>query len=83
MSWRELLPLWGGAAKGEVNLVPGTCGRCRFFENGSRALEREIAGLTSFSSADADVRDRDGLCGRHERLSTERASCCGFEPRGS
>jgi hypothetical protein len=58
-----------------------TCAGCRFFENDARFLEREIPGLTSFSSGDAAARDRDGLCRRHERLISAASHCVEHELR--
>lgn len=74
------MKLVSGVLRGKRLAELDACGRCRFFENESRALELALPGLTSLSSADAAVRDRDGLCARHERLVTQRSYCREFEP---
>jgi hypothetical protein len=58
----------------------GRCGSCGNFRNDPAYLEAVIPGLASLSSGDASVRADDGLCLRHERYSSARASCADFTP---
>lgn len=58
----------------------GRCGACGHFRNDPAYLEAAIPGLSSLSSGDASVRADDGLCLRHERYSSARASCADFTP---
>jgi hypothetical protein len=51
------------------------CAQCRHFVNDARALEQALPGMTVFSSGDAAVRDQDGLCLRHQRLTSPRSAC--------
>jgi hypothetical protein len=59
--------------------APGSCELCRHFSNDPRTLEREIPGLATMSSGDAAVRDRDGLCAVHQRLTAPRSHCREFQ----
>jgi hypothetical protein len=52
-----------------------TCGSCRHFDNTPASFEREFPGLPSFGSADASVRDEDGICRLHDRHLSARSSC--------
>jgi hypothetical protein len=52
-----------------------TWASCRYFNNDPDRLELEIKGLTTLSSARASVRADDGICARHDRL-TSRCSWC-------
>jgi hypothetical protein len=57
-----------------------SCAACAFFENAPLALEEQIPGLRTLSSGFAAVRDRDGLCRRHDRYLPASASCPEFAP---
>ena len=63
------------------------CGRCVSFRNDRAYLEAVMPGLTSMSSGDASVRADDGVCERHDRYLSARASCADFrsvdEPRAA
>jgi hypothetical protein len=54
------------------------CGNCGYFRNDRAYLEAAIPGLTSMSSGDASVRADDGICLRHDRYLSARASCVNF-----
>ena len=54
------------------------CGYCAHFRNDRAYLEAAIPGLTSMSSGDASVRADDGICLRHDRYLSARASCADF-----
>jgi len=54
------------------------CGRCVSFRNDRAYLEAAMPGLTSMSSGDASVRADDGICLRHDRYLSARASCADF-----
>ena len=56
------------------------CGRCVHFRNDRAYLEAAMPGLTSMSSGDASVRADDGICLRHDRYLSARASCAEFRP---
>ena len=56
----------------------GRCGNCGHFRNDRAYLEAAMPGLTSMSSGDASVRADDGLCLRHDRYLSARASCADF-----
>ena len=56
------------------------CGNCGYFRNDRAYLEAAMPGLTSMSSGDASVRADDGLCLRHDRYLSARASCADFTP---
>jgi hypothetical protein len=58
----------------------GRCGSCGHFRNDPSYLEAAIPGLASLSSGDASVRADDGLCLRHDRYLSARASCKDFTP---
>jgi hypothetical protein len=58
-----------------------SCSACRFFQNEPAALEAAMPGLSSLSSAHASVRGDDGLCLKHDRYLSARASCGNFERR--
>ena len=58
----------------------GSYQTCRYFDNSSRTFEREFAGLTSFSSGVASVRDADGICILRER-HLKASSYCGLHVR--
>jgi len=60
--------------------VPGRCGACGSFRNDAAYLEAAIPGLSSLSSATASVRVQDGICLRHDRYLSARASCPDFTP---
>ena len=61
--------------------TPPRCAACRFFCSDPQELESRIAGLRSFGSAFAAVRDADGLCTRHDRYLRATAYCQSFEAR--
>ena len=65
---------------GEQARQPPVCRACSHFCNDAAALEREIRGLTSFSSAYASVRDQDGLCQKHGRYLSANRTCSSFSP---
>ena len=54
---------------------PGICRTCRHFRNAPSFLESHLAGLTSMSSAYADVRLDDGICLQHDVHLRATASC--------
>ena len=54
------------------------CGNCSAFRNDRAYLEAAMPGLTSMSSGDASVRADDGICLRHDRYLSARASCAAF-----
>ena len=56
------------------------CGACGYFRNDAAYLEKAIPGFSSLSSGDASVRADDGLCLRHDRYLSARASCADFTP---
>jgi hypothetical protein len=58
----------------------GTCRACRHFRNDPAHLEAVFKGLSSLGSAYASVRGEDGICERHERYLSARASCPDFNP---
>ncbi len=60
--------------------LAGKCATCAHFRNEPDFLEREIPGLASMSSAHASVRADDGICTRHDRYLSARASCADFTP---
>eukprot|EP01035_Chromulina_nebulosa_P031455 gene31455-41944_t len=57
------------------------CGACRHFEGDPLALEHELKGLASLSSAFASVMADDGLCRLTDRLGSARFTCPSFVPR--
>jgi len=59
----------------------GVCAQCMHFRNDPAALEAAFPGLASLSSARGSVRADDGLCARHERYLSARASCAEFHAR--
>ncbi|WP_158815861.1 hypothetical protein [Methylocapsa sp. S129] len=62
--------------------VKAQCGRCVHFHNDRAYLEAAMPGLSSMSSGDASVRADDGVCERHDRYLSARASCADFKPVG-
>jgi hypothetical protein len=54
------------------------CGYCAHFRNDRAYLEAAMPGLASMSSGDASVRADDGVCLRHDRYLSARASCAEF-----
>jgi hypothetical protein len=54
------------------------CGRCVHFRNDRAYLEVVMPGLTSMGSGDSSVRADDGVCERHDRYLSARASCVDF-----
>jgi len=56
------------------------CGVCAYFRNDPAYLEAALPGLTSLSSAGISARSDDGLCTKHERYLSARASCADFTP---
>jgi hypothetical protein len=61
-------------------LVKERCGRCVSFRNDRAYLEAVMPGLSIMSSGDASVRADDGVCERHDRYLSARASCADFTP---
>ena len=59
---------------------PDTCRTCRHFHNSPSFLEGNVAGLTSMSSAYADVRLDDGICLRHDVHLRATANCRDHQP---
>jgi hypothetical protein len=57
------------------------CGRCASFRNDRAYLEAAMPGFSSMGSGDASVRADDGICLRHDRYLSARASCADFTPR--
>ena len=66
-----------------VGLLDGRCGRCVHFRNDRAYLEAAMPGLSSLSSGDASVRADDGVCERHDRYLSARASCADFAAAGA
>ena len=58
--------------------VTGRCAACRFFRNDPAFLEAQIPGLAAMSSGHASVRADDGICLRHDRYLSARATCRDF-----
>jgi hypothetical protein len=58
------------------------CGSCVHFRNDPKFLETVFKGLTSLSSGYGSVRADDGVCLRHDRYLSARASCPQYAPRG-
>jgi hypothetical protein len=54
------------------------CGRCVHFRNDRAYLEHVMPGLASMGSGDSSVRADDGICERHDRYLSARASCADF-----
>jgi hypothetical protein len=69
-----------GAARGGASQV-ATCTHCQHFDNQPLSLEKEIAGLSSMSSAFGAVRSRDGICALHQRYLSAASSCAQHCPR--
>jgi hypothetical protein len=59
---------------------PGDCRTCGHFRNDAPFLETSFPGLTSMSSAYADVRLDDGLCTLHDVLLRATGSCSEYRP---
>jgi hypothetical protein len=59
------------------------CAACAHFRNDDGYLEAVFAGLTSLSSARGSARADDGVCLRHDRYLSARASCADFAPAPS
>jgi hypothetical protein len=55
------------------------CRGCLHFRNDPAYLESVFKGLNIISSATASVRMDDGICIRHDRYLSARASCADFE----
>ena len=62
---------------------PGRCADCAHFRNDPAYLAQALKGLNSLSSARGSVRGDDGVCLRHDRYLSARASCPEFDPRNS
>jgi hypothetical protein len=54
------------------------CQACRHFRNDAQYLETIFRGLTSLSSGAGSTRADDGVCLRHDRYLSARASCPDF-----
>jgi hypothetical protein len=61
----------------------GQCGSCAHFRNDPAYLEAAMPGLSSLSSAYGSVRADDGICLRHDRYLSARASCADFSARAA
>ena len=61
--------------------IRGRCGACVQFRNDPAYLEAAMPGLSSLGSAYASVRADDGICLRHDRYLSARASCADFSAR--
>jgi hypothetical protein len=59
----------------------GQCRACAHFRNDAKYLETVFKGLTSLSSGYGSVRAEDGICLRHDRYLSARASCPQFTAR--
>jgi hypothetical protein len=54
------------------------CRQCVHFQNDPARIEATFSGLTAMSSGYASVRDRDGLCERHQLYLSARDRCSDF-----
>ncbi|HEY6834711.1 MAG TPA: hypothetical protein VI251_19735 [Pseudolabrys sp.] len=61
----------------------GQCRTCVHFRNDAKYLETVFSGLTSLSSGYGSVRADDGICLRHGRYLSARASCPQFAAHGT
>jgi hypothetical protein len=59
------------------------CRDCVHFRNDPSYLETVFRGLTSLSSGYGSVRADDGICLRHDRYLSARASCPQFTARAT
>jgi hypothetical protein len=59
----------------------GRCADCAHFRNDRAAVEAAFPGLSSLSSALADVRAYDGLCDRHGVYLAFSDGCAEFAQR--
>jgi len=59
------------------------CSSCCFFDNDAKTLEAAFAGLTALSSAQGSTRSQDGICLRHDRYLSARASCTDHSPKAA
>lgn len=57
------------------------CSNCTYFRNDPEFIELTFAGLGSLSSARGSTRGDDGICLRHDRYLSARASCGAFRFR--
>ena len=55
--------------------LAGRCASCAHFRNDPAFLERTLPGLAVLSSGYASVVAEDGVCLRHDRYLSARASC--------
>jgi hypothetical protein len=55
-----------------------SCARCRFFEPAAQAIESELPGLRTLSSAYSSVRSDDGLCRQHQRYVAASSACAAY-----
>ena len=55
------------------------CADCIHFRNDPAFLEQAFRGLKSLSSACGSARADDGICLRHDRYLSARASCPEFQ----
>jgi hypothetical protein len=79
-AWLPALRSRRNADSAAVRPAGGRCGSCGHFRNDAGYLEAAIPGLSSLSSGAASVRADDGLCLRHDRYLSARASCAQFSP---
>ena len=61
----------------------GQCRACAHFRNDPKYLETVFSGLTSLSSGYGSVRADNGICLRHDRYLSARASCPQFTARAA
>lgn len=71
-----------GGARNATSDAPAErrCAACTHFRNDDGYLEAVFVGLTSLSSARGSARAEDGVCRRHDRYLSARASCADFAP---
>jgi hypothetical protein len=54
------------------------CASCGHFSNDPAALESELPGIRTLSSAYAAVRSSDGLCAVHRRYVAASSACADY-----
>jgi hypothetical protein len=63
---------------GAVSPAGIVCASCSHFSNDPAALESELPGIRTLSSAYAAVRSSDGLCAIHQRYVAASSACASF-----
>lgn len=71
----------GFARRTAAPQAAGQCRTCAHFRDDPASLEAAFPGLTALGSGYASVRAEDGLCLRHDRYLSGRASCGEFTAR--